>query len=140
MYIENGRCRLLKCSQPVTVFIPITPCIALDCCSRRNSTSPVLGSYLLHNPQGCGECREMTGSFPVLAVVCVLRGKSLKPNTFTVSGTWELAKDNFVVFMLFVVKNAFNLYINSIRGARRYAHPTAAYNCCPCAKVWPLSG
>jgi len=25
--------------------------------------------YLLHNPQGCGECREMTGSFPVRAVV-----------------------------------------------------------------------
>jgi hypothetical protein len=23
--------------------------------------------YLLHDPQGCGECREMTGSFPVLA-------------------------------------------------------------------------
>ncbi|WP_305267528.1 hypothetical protein [Methylobacter sp.] len=25
--------------------------------------------YLLHNPQGCGECREMTGSFPVRAGV-----------------------------------------------------------------------
>jgi hypothetical protein len=25
--------------------------------------------YLLHDPQGCGECREMTGSFPVHAVV-----------------------------------------------------------------------
>ncbi|WP_292434523.1 hypothetical protein, partial [Methylobacter sp.] len=25
--------------------------------------------YLLHDPQGCGKCREMIGSFPVHAVV-----------------------------------------------------------------------
>jgi hypothetical protein len=34
----------------------------------------------------------MTGSFPVRAVVCVLRGESLKVKTFTVSGDWESAQ------------------------------------------------
>jgi hypothetical protein len=29
---------------------------------------------LLHSPQGCGECREMTGSFPARAVVRDLCG------------------------------------------------------------------
>jgi len=38
-------------------LLAIAPGIALDPCSRRDSTSPVHGSYLLHNPQGCGECR-----------------------------------------------------------------------------------
>jgi hypothetical protein len=49
--------------------------------------------YLLHNPQGCGECREMTGSFPVLAVVRVFVVIFIKNETFTVSKCQNLLDD-----------------------------------------------
>jgi hypothetical protein len=37
--------------------------------SFRSSATAPAWFYLLHNPHGWGECREMTGSFPVHAVV-----------------------------------------------------------------------